>query len=134
MRKAATFAVLVALAAPAVSAAPTRSSNPTLATHRQTGTPVYLGTIVATTTKNNHDTAAPFSNTGDAMKGFSVIVQCDTAAYIRSGTANTVTVTAANGLLVAANEKLYLALEETYGWIAALAVSGTSNCKVFQVL
>ena len=98
------------------------------------GTPVLLGTIVATTTKNNDDTATPFNNTGDALKGKTVVLQSDTACYVKAGTVDTVTVTAATGLLLEANEKYVLSLGSNYGWIAALAVSGTSNVKVFELV
>jgi hypothetical protein len=99
------------------------------------GTPVYLGTIVSTTTKNNHDTASAFNNTGVALKNMTLLVQSDAAAYIRAGTANSVTVTSANGLLLEANEKYVLKMTGDYSFLAALSVSGsTANIKVFQLI
>lgn len=121
------------LTSPAV-ASTYRISSPLGATLQLNGTPEFKGVIVATTTKNNHDTAAPFENTGEAMKGRTIMVQCDAAAYLLSGTVNTATVTTANGVKVEANERVYLMLLPTHGWLAALAVSGTSNCKVWYLL
>jgi hypothetical protein len=97
------------------------------------GYPAHLGTIVATTTKNNHDTASAFSNTGAALKGMVLMVQCDAAAYVLPGTANTATVTTGNGVKLEANEKFIFIMGVEHGWLAALAVSGTANCKVWRL-
>ena len=49
-------------------------------TVRFAGTPAPLGVIVsAGTSLNNHDTAAPFNNTGVALKGKTLLI-CPTAA------------------------------------------------------
>lgn len=98
------------------------------------GSPSYLGTIVATTTKNNHDTAAPFNDTGDALKGKTIMVQPDTACYILAGSANTSTVTTANGVKLAADERVTITMTRDQGWLACLAVSGTTNLKVWEMV
>jgi hypothetical protein len=98
------------------------------------GTPSYLGVIVATTTKNNHDTGAPFNDTGDALSGKVIMLQPDAACYMLPGTAATTTVTTANGILVAAGERVIISMGSSYGWVACLAVSGTSNVKVWELL
>jgi hypothetical protein len=98
------------------------------------GSPSYLGTIVATTTKNNHDTATPFVNTGDALAGLTLLVQSDVACYVLAGTANTATVTTGNGVKLEANEKYVITMSDRQGWLAALAVSGTANVKVWQLV
>lgn len=93
------------------------------------GSPQFLGVIVATTTKNNADTAVPFTIPGGAV----ILIQSDTACYVRAATAATGTVTTANGVLIAANEKFTVCLHPEESWVAALAVAGTSNVKVFQL-
>ncbi len=99
--------------------------------------PVHLGTIVATTTKNNHDTAVVFNDTGDALKGKMLLLQSDAAFYVRAGTVNTITVTAGTstpaGAKVEANEKYILNLGQEQGWIACLSVSGTATIQVFEL-
>jgi len=102
------------------------------------GTPVYLGTIIATTTINNHDTATPFNNTGDALKGKRLVIQTDAACHVAFGTTNAVTASASatgNGYYMAANQSLSLRMDpiDEYGWIACVAVSGTANLKVWEL-
>lgn len=111
-----------------------RPSSPSATTLKLNGTPVLLGTIVATTTKNNNDTATPFNNTGDALKGKTLLIQTDTACYILPGTANTATVTTSNGVKLGADERVILGMADEYGWLAGLAVSGTSNIKVWELI
>lgn len=98
------------------------------------GSPNHIGTIVATTTKNNHDTATAFSNTGDALTGKVLLLQPDAACYVKTGATNGQTVTTANGVLLEANEKFPLSMPSGHGFIAALAVSGTANVKVFELV
>lgn len=93
------------------------------------GSPNWVGTVVATTTKNNSDTAVPF--TLEANKSY--LLQPDTACYVKAGAASTQTVTTANGLLLEAYEKYVITLLNSETYIAALAVSGTSNVKVFEL-
>jgi hypothetical protein len=126
-------ALVLGLSAPAL--AQERVSSELGLIRQLNGTPLLLGTITTTTTKNNHDTAVPFSNTGNALKGMSVLVQCDGAAFLLPGTTNAVTVTAATGVYVEAREKFYMHAFNTYGWIAALSFSGASvACKVWQLI
>lgn len=95
------------------------------------GTPVYLGTIAATTTKNNHDTAVPFNNTGRGLAGKRLVVQADAACHIAYGTTNAVTVTTGNGFALAAGQSVPHLMVGDYGWIA---VVGTANVKVFELV
>lgn len=97
------------------------------------GMPVLLGTIVATTTKNNHDTAVPFNNTGDALKSKPVLLQSDAACYVAFGSTNAVTATTSN-VKLAADEKVTFVMDPSYGWIACVAVSGTANLRVSELL
>jgi hypothetical protein len=94
----------------------------------------WLGTIVATTTKNNHDTATPFNDTGDGLGGKLLLLQPDAACYVKFGTTNATTVTSSNGLKLAADQFYYVNVPSNYGWVAALAVSGTANVKVFELI
>jgi len=93
----------------------------------------YLGVIVATTTKNNHDTATPFSNTGDALKGKLLLVQSDVACYILGGIANTATVTSTNGVRIEANERVPFRMRRDQGWLACLPTTGTANLRVWEL-
>ncbi len=95
------------------------------------GSPTYLGTIVATTTKNNHDTAAPFSNVAPALQGKVLMLQPDAACHILPGIVNTATVTTANGVYLAAYERVIITMSELQGWIA---VVGAANVKVWEML
>jgi hypothetical protein len=96
------------------------------------GTPVKLGTIIATTTKNNHDTATPFNNTGDALKGKLLMLQPDAACYVSFGTTNAATA-ATTDVYLAAYERVLISMAENYGWIACVSVSGTTNLKVWEM-
>ena len=96
------------------------------------GTPTYLGVIVATTTKSNHDTVAAFNNTGEALKGKTLLLHASAACNFTCGTANTVTsVAASDGVYLAANEKLVVTMHEDYGWIA---VVGAASVKVWELI
>ena len=110
--------------------------DPQLADLSLNGTPVFLGVIVATTTKSNHDTATPFNNTGEALKGKVLLIQTDTACYVNFGTTNAVTATgsATGGAVhLADKEKMKVIMNSNYGWIAAVAVSGTSNVQIWEL-
>ncbi len=94
----------------------------------------YLGVIIATTTKNNHDTAVPFNNTGDALKGKTLIIQSDAAFYLYWGALNTATATSTNGMLIGAGERAQLTMTRDAGWLAAVSVTGTANVKVWEMI
>ncbi len=91
-----------------------------------------LGTIVATTTKNNHDTASAFNNTGVGLSDKVLMIHPDAACYINFGTANTVTATS-SGIHLAAHEKYFIVAGSTQTHLACLSDSGTTNCKVFEL-
>jgi hypothetical protein len=97
------------------------------------GSPTHLGTIVATTTKNNHDTASAFNNTGDALKGKLLMLQPDAACYVLAGTTNAATVTTTNGVKLAADERVLIRMRENQGWLACVSVTGTTNCRVWEL-
>lgn len=90
------------------------------------GSPQFLGTITSTTTKNNSNTAVPFT----IPLGAYLLVAADAACNIRGGTVSTLTVTTANGIPVAAGEKftLILATDEAY-----VACVGSANLGVWQL-
>ena len=110
-----------------------RNASPTVLGLKLNGTPVLLGTIVATTTKNNHDTAVPFNNTADALKGKVVMLVPDAACYVTFGTTNAITATTA-GVPLQAGERVHVNLAEDYGWIACVSVSGTTNLRIWEML
>lgn len=98
------------------------------------GSPQRLGVIIATTTsKNNHDTATPFNNTGDALKGKVVWLVSDVAATFKTGNANTVSA-AATDFPLEANTPWLLSMPSTHGWVACRANSGTANIQVYEAV
>ncbi len=109
---------------------------PTL-TQAINGNPTFLGVIIATTTKNNSDTATPFSATGNALQSKVLMVQPDAACYIYTGALNTQTVTGTatgNGVLLAAGERCILTMAPDKGFLACVSVSGTTNLKVWELV
>jgi hypothetical protein len=100
------------------------------------GTPVLLGTIVATTTsRNNNDSTGmtAFNNTGDALKGKTLLLIPDASCFIKFGNANNVVATSA-GIPVNANERITLSMHQDYGWVAAIVASGTVNLRVWELI
>lgn len=95
------------------------------------GVPVFLGVIAASTTKNNHDTATPFNNTGSALAGKVLLLQADAACHILPGTANTITATTSNGVKLGADERVIITMNSTYGWLACV---GSANLRVWELL
>ena len=106
--------------------------NPAAMATRLVGCPTRLGVIICTTSKNNHDTATPFNNTGNALKGKLLVVQPDAACYINAVTANNGTA-ATTDLKLDAGEKFYIQMGEDHGWLACIAVSGTVNLQVYEL-
>lgn len=94
------------------------------------GAPKFLGTIAATTTINNHDTATPFNNTGDALKNKCLLIQPDADCHVLPGITNAATVTTTNGLKIGADERVVLTMGSDMGW---LAVVGAANVKVWEL-
>ncbi len=94
----------------------------------------FLGVIVATTTKNNSDTAAAFNASGDALTHKVLLVQTDTECYIRLGADATITAVASAtsaSFRLAAGASATIHMGAAYGYIACIAASGTSNLKVW---
>lgn len=105
--------------------------NPPLETLSLTnGVPVFLGVIVATTTINNHDTVVPFSNTGQALTGKVLLLQPSAACHVGFGTTNAVTVTTANGVKLAADQLVTVAMGSDDGWIACV---GSASLRVWEL-
>jgi len=92
----------------------------------------YLGTIVATTTKNNTDTTTPFG----IPAGAKLSVQCDATAYVLvCQNATSCSATSTNGIKVAADQLFTTSTPSSAagaGYVAALSASGTANCRVFE--
>ena len=98
------------------------------------GSPSFRGVIVATTTKNNHDTVAAFNNTGDALKGRVLLLQPDAACYVYFGSTNAATATTANGIKLAADERVLVTMTRDNGWVACVSVTGTINLRVWEMI
>ena len=90
------------------------------------GTPVYLGTIAATTTSSTNAFTIP--------SGSVLMISPDAAVQILPVLTSTSTVTTATGFPLAANEKFILGMDpgQTYNWIAAIAAT-TANVRVYAM-
>lgn len=87
------------------------------------GRPTYSQTVTATTTTRN---STAF------VGGTLLLIQPDTACYVRVGDSS-VEATTANGLRLEAQEKFKLTLGEADTHVAVLAVTGTSVAKFFTL-
>lgn len=101
------------------------------------GSMTFLGVIIATTTKNNHDTATPFNDTGNGLAGKVLMVQSDVACYIYPGTTNAATATGTvtgNGYYLAANDARTFTMGSLQGWLACVGVAAAAtNLKVWEM-
>lgn len=89
----------------------------------------YLGTIIATTSaQDNSSTAVPFV----IPTGVSLMVQSDADCYVSAEHDHTA-LTSANGTGVASKERYTFFLWSNESQLAALAVTGTVNVKVYKL-
>jgi hypothetical protein len=95
------------------------------------GTPRFLGVIVATTTKNNADTAVPFNATGDQLRGKMLMMQADAACHVYFGPLSTQTATTANGVKLAADQIHYVMMTEDIGFVACV---GAASLRIWELL
>lgn len=92
---------------------------------------IYLGTIVATTTaKNNTDTAAPFT----IPRLSRLVIQPSAACYAGLIKSGATAVSSTTGLKVDADAAYETTTTSDRVVLSCVAVSGTVNVKVFQVL
>lgn len=113
------------------------------------GVPTYVETVTSNGSAATSSGKANAAGTGSA-KGLRLLVQPDAACYIKVGAttetgvdgAAVPTVTAANGLKLAADEKFFLCLTEdnfpTQGLVGmtkiqVISASGTANLKIFRL-
>lgn len=99
------------------------------------GDPVLIGTITATATLDNSNTAVPFANTGELLKGKTLYLQGDAAFYFKQNTTAAAGVTTA-GLqigLSGSTANWYVSMRSFKGYLSILPVSGTVNVKVFEM-
>lgn len=89
----------------------------------------YLGTIAASTAKNNTDTAAPFTIPASAK----ISVQCDAAAHVLvcQGAASC-TATTTNGVKVAQDALFMTSTPGNTAGLGYVSVVGAANCRVFE--
>lgn len=96
------------------------------------GAPSYLGTIIATTAKDNSNTAVPFV----IPAGTWIMLQSDADFYYLPQTVAATAVTTANGVKVTVAVETWpqrLFLFGTQAYISCLSVSGTANVKVWSL-
>ena len=100
-----------------VALADQRTDNELHVVQALNGNPNYQTTMTGSTLQT-------YTTTSD---GILLMLSCDSAVYIGPGTS----VTAANGVPLAAAEKFWMMLLKGQSTISMLPVTGTSNCKVF---
>jgi hypothetical protein len=90
----------------------------------------YLGTITASTAKDQSNTAVPFTIEPNSR----ILIQpADGACYISLNKVAATAVTSANGLALDASEKLELSTGSRLTYLSCLPFSGTVNVKVFRL-
>lgn len=115
---------------------------------KYSGRPQFLGVLTtgSGTSINNHTTAAPFNNTGNALLGKVLILQSDVAYYLVIGQANTVAAVASatgSSMLIQAGERVTITMDdidsqvkpgEFYGWLAVIPTAAVvANVKVWEL-
>lgn len=105
---------------------PTTSLGEALA---RNGAPTLLGSIVATTTTNNSDTAVPFNATGAGLAGMYLRLEASAACQFKFGTLATVTAVTSDES-IAANS--YWEGWAPDGAAIGLAVVGNATVKVYR--
>lgn len=85
------------------------------------GSPRFLGTIVSTTTKNNSDTAVPFT----IPAGSVLLLQPTAEVQILPGTTAAATATTGNGLTILADERFTFILAEDEAYVACVGAAST---------
>lgn len=99
------------------------------------GMPIFLGVIDATTTsKTNHEATTPFNNTGEALKGKTLLIQVSAECYIGVTSTSTGTVTTANGVKLAADERVIIMMGQSRGFLAAIHATATANVRVWELV
>lgn len=97
------------------------------------GDPTLLGTLTSTgSAVTEASTAVPFT----IPKGKVLLLQVDAAGYfITSGAPDSAatTVTATNGIYLAANERYVLGLRDERASLSWISATGTAKCRVFQL-
>lgn len=96
------------------------------------GAPAYLGTIIATTAKDNSNTAVQFT----IPAGTLIMLQSDADYYYLPQSVAATAVTTANGVKVTVAvetwpQRVFLSGNQAY--ISCLSVSGTANVKVWAI-
>lgn len=110
-----------------------RLGDMTLAVEALNGMPVLLGTITATTTKNNSTTAVPFYTAAPDLSGRVLMLQADSACYVVFGATSALAVATTAGVKLAADEKFYVTLRSDTGLVACLPGSGTTVLRVYEL-
>lgn len=96
------------------------------------GSPQYLGSIVTTaaTAQNNSTTAVPFTLNG----GRSYMVQANGVCYFLAQELAAGATTTANGVQVAANERVIFTTKSTEAFISIIRDSADVTVKVWEVV
>lgn len=92
--------------------------------------PNLLGVIIATTAKNQTDTATPFT----IPIGHPVVIHCDAACYVKwVSTAGGAATTSSYNYRLGANETVLDKSNSTLQYLSVLSVSGTTNCYISRI-
>ncbi len=129
------LSALLLLVSSAVHADPARA--PIAALGAAIGTPVTLGVLIATTSVNNATTGTPFNTTaGTGLAGKILLLQPDTACLCKFGADSSVAATTSatgSSFELVAKERVVIWVNQDLGFLACIAVSGTSNVKVWEL-
>lgn len=97
------------------------------------GAPVFLGvTDVTTTAKTNAEATTPYGTTGLTDKA--LLIQASAECYVGVTATSTGDVTTANGVKLAADERVIVLMSATYPYLVAITASGTANLRVWELV
>jgi hypothetical protein len=111
---------------------------------KQSGSPRFLGTIVATAATSNVTTSSPFASTGTHLLSKILLIQSDSNCYLlATQQGQEASVSATNGVQIFAGERVELCMDdqdtdvvnatESLWNLTIFPVTGTSNVKVWEL-
>lgn len=101
------------------------------------GAPTYLGSIVTTSAaaKNNSDTAVAFNGSAAPyLKGKMLLIQTSGVCYILPVSSASGAVTSANGIKLAADERVILTMDGARGFLSVIRDSSDVTVKVWELM
>lgn len=109
---------------------------------RLSGSPRYLGTIDFTSSSRTNAVGASTTFNTSGLQAKVLLLQPSQDVYILPVATNNGAVTSTTGIVIYANERVILTMDDTdaqtpagelYAWLAALRVSADGNLKVWEL-